>query len=635
MRRLRLLICLTIVACVAAPAAGAAPAKKKPKAAQPAVVQITPVGRLPFPERGYVIDLPVGAAISPQRVHVSENGIGIGEFSFDSLSSSGVSYGTILALDASDSMAGAPETGAVEAAKTFVSRRAASQEIGIVTFNGAVSVLREPTIDGGLLNAALASPPRLSYGTHLFDGVRRALQLLAAKKVSAGSIVLLSDGADVGSNATLRQVVALAKRQRARVFTVGLRSGAFDPKVLQAIATQTGGTYAEASSPTELARIYSQLGSKLAREYLLTYRSLAAPGSPVDVSVTLDGVGRSAAHYEAPTPSELPPYHRPFFRTVMLSGWTVFFLALAVMVLIGFAIRLAIDAARSRFVDRIRAFASDEETEQEATDKRREEWRRRASRARASGSTAARGWLGKLEEQVDIGRINISARAIVVVTVCSTVIAVVLLGTISVFFAVLGLGTPLLARAMVRWKVKKVRNEFAEQLPPNLQVLTAGLRAGFTLLGALVAMVENAGEPSRSEFERAIADERLGVPLEESLRRVAKRMASRDLEQVALLAELLRTTGGNAAEVLDVVVLTVRERQDIRRLVQTLTAQGRLARWILTALPIVTGLAFWAIQPDIVGATWRTASGQFFLLVAAIMVICGSLAIQKIIEIEV
>jgi tight adherence protein B len=183
--------------------------------------------------------------------------------------------------------------------------------------------------------------------------------------------------------------------------------------------------------------------------------------------------------------------------------------------------------------------------------------------------------------------------------------------------------------------VKKVRFQFAEQLPPNLQVLTAGLRAGFTLLGALVAMVENAGEPSRSEFERAIADERLGVPLEESLRRVAKRMASRDLEQVALLAELLRTTGGNAAEVLDVVVLTVRERQDIRRLVQTLTAQGRLARWILTALPIVTGLAFWAIQPDIVGATWRTASGQFFLLVAAIMVICGSLAIQKIIEIEV
>jgi tight adherence protein B len=618
------------------PVAGATTqAKGKKKDSQPAPLQITPVGRLPFPERGYVIDLPVGAAISPSRVHVSENGLGMGEFTFDSLSSSGVSYGTILALDASDSMAGAPEAGAVEAARTFGARRAPGEEIGMVTFNVGVAVSREPAIDAGALHASLAQPPRLAYGTHLFDGVRRSLQLLAANKISAGSIVLLSDGADVGSSATLKQVIALATRQHARVFTVGLRSGAFDGTTLKTIASETGGTYAEASSPTELARIYSQLGSKLAREYLLTYRSLAAPGSPVDVSVTLDGVGASTAHYDAPTPSELPPYHRPFWRAVFLSGWTFFFLALAVMVLIGFAIRLVLDAARSRFVDRIRAFASEEETEQAASARRREEWRRRASRARASGSTAARGWLGKLEEQVDIGRIGISARAIVVVTVCATVIAIVLLGTISVFFAILGFGTPLLARAWVRWKVKKVRFQFAEQLPPNLQVLTAGLRAGFTLLGALVAMTENAGDPSRSEFERVISDERLGVPLEEAVRRVATRMASRDLEQVAMLAELLRTTGGNAAEVLDVIVLTVRERQDIRRLVQTLTAQGRLARWILTALPIVTGLAFWAIQPDIVGPMWHTTAGQFFLLIAAVMVTAGSMIIQKIIEIEV
>ena len=125
------------------------------------------------------------------------------------------------------------------------------------------------------------------------------------------------------------------------------------------------------------------------------------------------------------------------------------------------------------------------------------------------------------------------------------------------------------------------------------------------MLGAFVAMVENANEPSKSEFSRAITDERLGIPLEEAIRKVSVRMASRDLEQVAMLAELLRTTGGNAAEVLDVIVLTVRERHDIRRLVRTLTTQGRMARWILTALPIATGLAFWALQPDIVGPMWQ------------------------------
>ena len=310
-------------------------------------------------------------------------------------------------------------------------------------------------------------------------------------------------------------------------------------------------------------------------------------------------------------------------------------MALIAAALIAGAVRLTLDASRSRFVDRVRAFASDPEAADEEATKAREEWRRRATRARATGSAAAKGWLGRLDEQLDIGRIRLSSTSVATITAAATLLAIVVLGTISPIFAVLGFGTPLITRAWVRWKVQRVRDEFAEQLPPNLQVLASALRAGYTLLGALVATVDHAGEPSKSELSRAVSDEQLGVPLEEAIRRVATRMASRDLEQVAMLAELVRTTGGNAAEVLDVIVLTVRDRQDVRRLVKTLTAQGRMARWILTALPIVTGLAFWVLQPDIVGPMWHTGFGQFLLVVTALMVTAGSYSIQKIIEIEV
>jgi len=632
--RLRVATLILVLAAVAVPSAVAA-GSAKPKSAP---LQITSVGRLPFPERGYVIDLPHGAAIAVNRVHISENGIviGRGEFTFAPLSASNVSSATMLAIDASDSMTGAPEAGAISAAKNFVAQRRGNQEVGLIAFNGGVHVLQAPTIDPGQLQRALANSPQLGYGTHLFDAVRRSLRTLAAAKISAGSIVLLSDGADIGSTYTMNQVVTAAKAQHVRVFTVGLRSGAFDGATLKSLAAQTGGTYAEASSANELAGIYSQLGSLLSREYLLTYRSVAAPSSTVDVAVTLDGVGSTSTQYKAPTPSELPPYHRPFFRQLILSGWSLALLALVVAGLIAIAVRLSLDAARSRFVDRIRLFSGDtSEEEAEAKARQDDDWRRRASRARASGSTAARGWVGRLDEQVDIGRIKLSSKSIIVLTVTATVLMVLVLGTISIFFAVLGFGTPLVTRSWVRWRVRKVREQFSDQLPPNLQVLTAGLRAGFTMLGAFVAMVENADEPSKSEFGRAITDERMGIPLEEAIRKVSVRMASRDLEQVAMLAELLRTTGGNAAEVLDVIVLTVRERHDIRRLVRTLTTQGRMARWILTALPIVTGLAFWGLQPDIVGPMWHSGVGQALLLVAALMVATGSYVIQKIIEIEV
>jgi tight adherence protein B len=125
------------------------------------------------------------------------------------------------------------------------------------------------------------------------------------------------------------------------------------------------------------------------------------------------------------------------------------------------------------------------------------------------------------------------------------------------------------------------------------------------------------------------------VPVDEAVNRIAERMSSRDLEQVALLAELQRTAGGNAAEVLDTVIRTLRERADVRRLIRTLTAQGRMARWILTLLPLFAGLAMWMLQRDLMRPLFTTSGGQIAIVISACMVVAGSLVIQKIVDIKV
>src|SRR3954453_12015186 len=151
---------MAFVGLVAAQAAAAAE--------QPAALRITQVGRLPFPERGYIIDLPKGADLAHKRVHVSENGLGVGNFTLNALSASGVKYGAILAIDASDSMAGKPEAAAIAAARSFIDKRSTGQEVGIITFNNGVTVLHEPTSDSGALRAAVAKQPSLAYGTHIY-----------------------------------------------------------------------------------------------------------------------------------------------------------------------------------------------------------------------------------------------------------------------------------------------------------------------------------------------------------------------------------------------------------------------------------------------------------------------------------
>jgi tight adherence protein B len=161
------------------------------------------------------------------------------------------------------------------------------------------------------------------------------------------------------------------------------------------------------------------------------------------------------------------------------------------------------------------------------------------------------------------------------------------------------------------------------------------MRAGHSFGGALSVVVDDAPEPTRRELARVIADERLGVPLETALGVVVRRMESKDLEQVALVAALQRETGGNTAEVLDRVTDTVRARMALQRMVNTLTAQGRMTRWVLTALPCVLLGVISAVNPGYIQPLFTTMTGRVLLGLAAGMVCAGSFVIKRIVNIKV
>lgn len=590
-------------------------------------VQLTQVGRLPFPDRGFVVDLPTGSAVQPSAIHVLENGRPVQNLQVLPVGDAGIHFGVVLAVDASDSMAGKPIGAAITAARTFVAHVTTGEAIGLVAFNSQARVLQAPTTDGSQLEAALAKAPPLAYGTHIYDGLGAALELLDKAKISAGSIVLLSDGADVGSRLTAKDVIAKAQARHVRIFTVGLRSGAFDAGALRTLAARTGASYAEASSTSRLAEIYGVLGRRLASEYLVRYRSDALPHSHVEVLVTVQNVGRASAPYTAPTPSGLAPFHRSLFSRFVMSSAAVASVGLLVALLTALAIIGFLRPRENTVVDRITDFAG--------RPNRLGIVPRERVRRRLALGLGDLQWVSKVENQLDIARIDMTATRVIGLTAAGTVLAMILFGLIAPPFVVLGLLTPLITRGLIARKRRQIREEFADQLAPNLQVLASALRVGHSFTGALAVVTDNAHEPSHSELRRVLTDEQLGVPVDEAVNRIAERMSSRDLEQVALLAELQRTAGGNAAEVLDTVIRTLRERADVRRLIRTLTAQGRMARWILTALPIFAGLAMWLLQRDLMRPLFTTSGGQIAIVIAAVMIVAGSLIIQKIVDINV
>ena len=619
MRRLLVTGVATIAACVAAGSAAA-----------DGYVQLTPIGRVRFPHRSFLLDAPT-ARVGRGRVAVFENGKRIRPVSVKTIEAVDGRFGVVLLIDASNSMRGAPADAALAAARAFVSRAAASERIGIVTFNGATKILALPTQSTDVLTQALARPLALAGGTRIYDAVDRAIGLLRANHVAAGSIVVLSDGADTGSRQSESEVAARGRASRVRVFTVGLRSRAFRARPLERLAKDTGATYAEAPSSADLERIFDTLGRRLSAEYVLDYRSRAHTRDHVSVRVEIAGVGSAEQHYVAPQPNAISPFHRSPFAWFWSSPASLFFLVLMIASLAALAAVAVVRTPRSTLMTRIGEFVS----VAVPAEKRNPKLLSARLVAQTEKSLARTKWWERFNEELEIARISIPAAHIVVGTVVATLLAAIVLALISPIFVVLALGIPFLAHALVYRKLNRTREEFAEQLPDNLQVLASALRAGHSFIGALAVVAQDAPEPAQREFRRIVADDQLGVPIDDSLRQVARRMASVELDQVALLAELQRESGGNMSEVLDTIVETIRDRFDLRRLVQTLTAQGRLARWILTLLPAFLAFAITLLNPAYTRPLFDTTAGQVLLGLAIGMVVAGSLVIKKIVNIKV
>jgi tight adherence protein B len=259
-------------------------------------------------------------------------------------------------------------------------------------------------------------------------------------------------------------------------------------------------------------------------------------------------------------------------------------------------------------------------------------------RGRLAAALVDQPWWPDFVEQVEVGRLKRSpenlVRLAIVVSLVAAVLGTIVSGTVLVAFPLL-LAGPLGVRMGVRIAAKRQRSKFGEQLPAHLQDLAGAMRAGRSIVGALAAVTESADEPIRGELERALADERLGLPLEQSLNAIGRRMHSEDIEQVALIASLHRRSGSNVAEALDRVADGARERADMRRELSAMTGQARISSWVLTALPPLLLFAIVVIAPSYARPLLHTVAGFVVLVFAGLMVVAGWFVMKKIVRVEV
>jgi tight adherence protein B len=176
---------------------------------------------------------------------------------------------------------------------------------------------------------------------------------------------------------------------------------------------------------------------------------------------------------------------------------------------------------------------------------------------------------------------------------------------------------------------------FNLQMVDALTLMSNGLRSGLNLIQAVELVIAEMPNPIRQEFTLLLAQNRVGVPIDEAFVNLSKRLNVDDLDMFATAILILRETGGNLAETFDTIAYTIRERVKLTAKVKALTAQGVMQAIVITVIPF--GLMFFQYMsnPTHTKLFFSTPLGYILISLMLLLQGIGGFMIKKIVTIDV
>ncbi len=112
-------------------------------------------------------------------------------------------------------------------------------------------------------------------GTLLYDAILRASEDVMKKQQGRKALIVMSDGGENGSDATLSEAIEAAQRAETLIYTILFSDGSYGRNrgVMQSLAKETGGAYFEVSKKQTIDRVFAIIQEDLRNQYSIGYVS--------------------------------------------------------------------------------------------------------------------------------------------------------------------------------------------------------------------------------------------------------------------------------------------------------------------------------------------------------------------------
>lgn len=185
---------------------------------------------------------------------------------------------------------------------------------------------------------------------------------------------------------------------------------------------------------------------------------------------------------------------------------------------------------------------------------------------------------------------------------------------------------PVVALRFLRSRRHKM---FGIQLPEALELITRSLKAGHPVPVAIAMVAREMPDPIGTEFGLVADEVTYGSDLVSALHSMFQRVGHEDLPLFVTAVSIQATSGGNLREILDGLSAVIRERGKLKRKVRSISTEGRMSAYILTAVPALLGAGIMVLMPEFYGDVWGEPLTWYLLGGSVAWLMLGNLMMFK------
>jgi len=194
---------------------------------------------------------------------------------------------------------------------------------------------------------------------------------------------------------------------------------------------------------------------------------------------------------------------------------------------------------------------------------------------------------------------------------------------------VAGFGVPRWVLMFLRARRQK---KFTEEFANGIDVIVRSVKSGLPTNEALKIVAKEIPDPVGSEFNKLVEGLKVGVSLEQGLKRMYDSMPTAEVSFFAIVMTIQQKSGGNLSEALGNLAFVLRDRKRLQGKIKAMSSEAKASAGIIGSLPPAVGTLVYLSSPHYIMPLFTTHEGWLMLAGCGVWMSLGIAVMKKMIN---